>query len=273
MTAEIQTELEQNTVDATLEEVETTEEVAETQEESISIDELFAGDDLSEEYKSKAKSIFEAVVATRVSDATSKLQEEFDTKLEEQTEEFAEGLVTKVDEYLEYVVNEWMEENKLAIESGIRGEMVEDFMVGLKNLFTEHYVDIPEDKVDVVENFATEVTSLKGELDNAISENVKLVEQLATLKKVNVIEQASEGLTEVQVEKFKSLSENVEFNTESDLVEKLELIKQKYFTGSEETSSSVQESLVEDLTNEIVEDTTSPLMSSYVNNLSRQVKS
>lgn len=272
MTAEIQNELEENTVDATVElEVETTEEVVETQEESISVDELFAGDDLSEEYKSKAKAVFEAVVSERVKEATVQMQEEFDAKLEEQTEEFAEGLVSKVDEYLEYVVSEWMEENKLAIESGIRSEMVEDFMVGLKNLFVEHYVDIPEDKVDVVENLATEVESLKGELDNAISENAKLNEHVASLKKEKVVEQVSEGLTEVQVEKFKSLSENVEFNTEEDLQEKLEMIKEKYFTESTKESSE-KESMVEDSTEELVENNISPLMNHYVQNLSRIVK-
>lgn len=272
MTAEIQHDLEENTVDTAVEEVvETTEEVVEEQS-SIDVDALFSGEDLSEEYKSQAKAIFEAVVAERVKENTAKLQEEFDAKFEEETNTFAEGLVSKVDEYLEYVVSEWMEENKLAVERGIRAEMVEDFMVGLKNLFVEHYVEIPEDKVDVVENFANEVESLKGELDKAVSENSELAEQLKTLKKEKVIEQVSEGLTEVQVEKFKSLSENVEFESEKDYTEKAEMIKKKYFTeASEETSE--KESLVEDATEELSEATVSPLMQRYVQNLSRIVKS
>ena len=135
---------------------ESAEEIAPVVNEDISseVESLFAGDDLSEDYKTKAKAIFEAAVNAKIEERTSALEEEFENKLEEELVSFSEGLVSKMDEYLEYVVSEWMEENKLAVERGIKAEMVEDFMVGLKNLFTEHYVEIPEEKVDVVEAFA-----------------------------------------------------------------------------------------------------------------------
>jgi len=272
MTTEIQNEVEENTVDAAVEDVvEATDEVVEEQI-SIDVDSLFSGEDLSEEYKSKARSIFEAVVTERVKEVEQGLQEQFETKLEEEVESFSEGLVSKVDEYLEYVVSEWTEENKLAVERGIRAEMVEDFMVGLKNLFVEHYVEIPEDKVDVVENFATQVESLKGELDKAVNVNNELSEQLKSLKKEKVIEQVSEGLTEMQVEKFKSLSENIEFESDEDYSDKIEMIKQKYFDESKETSAE-KESLVEDATEELVQTNLSASMEKYVHSLSRIVKS
>jgi len=271
MTAEKQ-DLEENTVETSVEETETTETVVE-EHSSLDVDALFADEDLSEEYKSQAKAIFEAVVEERVKETSLRLQEEFETKLEEQTETFAESLVTKVDEYLEYVVSEWLEENKLAVERGIRAEMVEDFMVGLKNLFVEHYVDIPEDKVDVVETFATEVESLKVELDTAINENATLVGELNSLKKMGILESVCEGLTEVQIEKVKSLSENVEFETESDFSEKMSLIKQKYFTEATEEETS-PESLTEDATADLTEEPVySELMNRYIKNLSSITKS
>lgn len=278
MTTEVQQDLEENTVETSVEEIETgiesTETVVEDVEEqnSIDVDALFADEELSEEYKSQAKAVFEAVVEERVKEKSLQMQEDFDAKLEEQTETFAEGLVTKVDEYLEYVVSEWLEENKLAVERGIRAEMVEDFMVGLKNLFLENYVDIPEDKVDVVEAFATEVESLKVELDTAINENVTLVSELNSLKKMDIVESVCKGLSEVQVEKVKSLSENVDFESESDFIEKMSLIKQKYFSeASEETST---ESLTEDVTSELTEEPVySELMERYIKNLSSITKS
>jgi hypothetical protein len=271
MTAEIQHELEENTVETAVEETTETTEVVEEQS-SIDVDSLFSGEDLSEEYKLKAKSIFEAVVTERVKEVTAGLQEEFDQKLEEEAEAFSEGLVSKVDEYLEYVVSEWMEENKLAVDHGIRAEMVEDFMLGLKNLFVEHYVEIPEDKVDVVENFATQVDSLKGELDKAVNTNNELAEQLRVLKKEKVVENVSEGLTEVQVEKFKSLSENIVFESEEDFTDKVKMIKQKYFSESNDNSSQAT-SLTEDSTEELTESLSSSSMNAYVNSLSRIVKS
>jgi len=139
---------------------------------------IFSGEGLSEEFKSNAKSIFEAAILAKVSEETARLEEEFEAKLVEEVQSINENLVTKIDEYLEYVVTEWMEENQLAIETGIKAELAEDFMVGLKNLFVEHYVDIPEDKVEIVEEFAQQVEILESELDKAITDNVSLTEEI-----------------------------------------------------------------------------------------------
>jgi hypothetical protein len=240
---------------------------------SVDVDALFEGEELSEEYKTKAKSIFEAVIETRVKEKEAALVEEFETKLEEQSTEFSEALESKVDEYLEYVVSEWMEENKLAVERGIKSEMVEDFMVGLKTLFTEHYVDIPDEAVDVVEGFAIEVASLKTELDTAISEKVEVVAALNSMKKGAIAEELSADLSDVQIEKLKSLAENIEFVSEEDYKEKLVLTKQKYFSeGSDEEDVSIVNSLTEGTQGTITEEIT-PAMSRYLDSVSRSVKS
>ena len=143
--------------DETLDEVQTESNVTETQK-TLNVEEdinaIFSGENLSEEFKNNAKAIFEAAVLSNVNEQVKKLEEDFQQKLDEQVATVTENMVSKVDEYLEYVVSEWMEENKLAIESGIKSEIVEDFMVGLKNLFTEHYIDIPEEKVDMFKNMS-----------------------------------------------------------------------------------------------------------------------
>ena len=253
---------------------ESAEEIAPVVNEDISseVESLFAGDDLSEDYKTKAKAIFEAAVNAKIEERTSALEEEFENKLEEELVSFSEGLVSKMDEYLEYVVSEWMEENKLAVERGIKAEMVEDFMVGLKNLFTEHYVEIPEEKVDVVEAFAAEVETLKEELDKVVTENAELTGTITEMKKNSLTEELSENLSEVQAAKMKSLAENVEFVSEDDYREKLELIKQKYFAESFEDTSS-QDALVEETELEQTEEKyIDPVMNHYVQSLSRIVK-
>jgi len=196
------------------------------------IDAIFSGESLSEEFKNNAKAIFEAAIFAKVEEATTALEEEYAEKLETEVASINENLVTKVDEYLEYVVTEWMEENKLAVEKGIKAELAEDFMIGLKNLFTEHYVDIPEDKVNVVEEFAEQVEVLESELDKAVTEVANLNAQINIFKKEHIVSEVSEGLSEVQFAKLKSLAEGIEFVSEQDYKEKLLLTKKKYFDES-----------------------------------------
>ena len=232
---------------------------------------IFSGEGLSEEFKNNAKSIFEAAILEKVSVETARLEEEFQNKLVEEVQSINENLVTKIDEYLEYVVSEWMEENQLAIESGIKAELAEDFMVGLKNLFVEHYVDSPEDKVEIVEEFAQQVESLESELDKAITDNIALTEEINGYKKEIIIAEVSEGLSEIQSAKLKSLSENIEFITENDYLQKVILTKKKYFEESND-SQAVSKPTQMDEESSTLEESFSPVMSHYVQNISRTLK-
>ena len=234
------------------------------------IDAIFSGESLSEEFKNNAKVIFEAAIFVKVEEATSVLEEEYSVKLQEEVDSINENLITKVDEYLEYVVTEWMEENKLAIEKGIKAELAEDFMIGLKNLFTEHYVDIPEDKVDVVEQFAEQVEVLESELDKAVTEVSNLNAQINIFKKEHIVSEVSEGLSEVQFAKLKSLAEGIEFVSEQDYKEKLLLTKKKYFDGSTQETVKKSAPLDDDTTS--IEESFTPVMSHYVQNISRTLK-
>ena len=234
------------------------------------IDAIFSGESLSEEFKSSAKAIFEAAIFAKVEEAKTALEEEYSTKLEEEVNSINENLVTKVDEYLEYVVTEWMEDNKLAIEKGIKAELAEDFMIGLKNLFTEHYVDIPEDKVNVVEEFAEQVETLESELDKAVTEVANLNAQISIYKKEHIINDVSEGLSEVQSAKLKSLAEGIEFISEQDYKEKLLLTKKKYF--DESTQDTVKKAAPMDDDTSSIEESFTPVMNHYVQNISRSLK-
>jgi hypothetical protein len=236
------------------------------------IDAIFSGEDLSEEFKSNARAIFEAAVLTKVSEQMETLEEEYQQKLEEEIQTINENIVSKVDEYLDYVITEWMEENQLAIDSGIRSEIAEDFMKGLKDLFTEHYIEVPEDKVDVVEELASKVTELETELDKSITENVELSKEITSYKKTTILGEVSEGLTEVQIAKLQSLAENIEFVSEEDYKEKVSLTKKKYFEGlTEETEVPSTKDQFE--ADDTVEDSfSSPLMEHYVKNISKIIR-
>ena len=234
------------------------------------IDAIFSGESLSEEFKNNAKAIFEAAIFAKVDEAVTVLEEEYATKLEAEVTSINENLVTKVDEYLEYVVTEWMEENKLAVEKGIKAELAEDFMIGLKNLFTEHYVDIPEDKVNVVEEFAEQVEVLESELDKAVTENANLNAQISVYKKEQVVSEVSEGLSEVQSAKLKSLAEGIEFVSEQDYKQKLLLTKKKYFDESTQDTVKKPAPMDDDLST--IEESFTPVMNHYVQNISRTLK-
>ena len=234
------------------------------------IDAIFSGESLSEEFKQNAQAIFEAAIHSKVEEAVVSIEEHYATKLDAEVASINENLVTKVDEYLEYVVTEWMEENKLAIEKGIKAELVEDFMIGLKNLFTEHYVYIPEDKVDVVEQFAEQVEVLESELDKAVTEVSNLNAQINIFKKEHIVSEVSEGLSEVQFAKLKSLAEGIDFVSEQDYKEKLLLTKKKYFDGSTQETVKKAAPLDDDTTS--IEESFTPVMNHYVQNISRSLK-
>ena len=234
------------------------------------IDAIFSGESLSEEFKQNAQAIFEAAIHSKVEEAVVAIEEHYATKLDTEVASINENLVTKVDEYLEYVVTEWMEENKLAVETGIKAELVEDFMIGLKNLFTEHYVDIPEDKINVVEEFAEKVETLESELDKVVTENANLNAQIGIYKKDQIVSEVSEGLSEIQFAKLKSLAEGIEFVSEQDYKEKLLLTKKKYFDDTTEETVKKVAPMDDDISS--LEESFSPVMSHYVQNISRTLK-
>lgn len=237
------------------------------------IDAIFSGEELSEEFKTNAKAIFEAAVASRVSEIETDLQEQFDTKLNEQVDEIVSGIVDKVDEYLEYVVTEWVESNKVGIEKNLKAEVAEDFMVGLKNLFVENYIDIPEDKVDLIDEMAKKLQDAETDLDKKITENADLVTQLNDYKKEQAIHTVTEGLSEVQIAKLKSLAENIEFISEQDYKDKLALTKKKYFEAKDDEKTTVSESKKDlDSADSELEESFSPIMEHYVKNISKIVK-
>lgn len=235
----------------------------------LEVSAIFSGEELSEEFKTKAKEIFEAAILAKVEERQAELQEEFEIMLEEAKKEYNDTLVSKIDEYLDYVVAEWVEDNKVGIEKGLKAELVEDFMLGLKNLFAEHYVDIPEDKVDVVEEFATRLDTMEEELNSAISENVTLRSEIASYKKAIIETEVSEGLTDVQIAKLLSLAENIEFVSEENYKEKLILVRKQYF---ESDTAITEKSSVNSEDGEALEESFTPTMQHYVNSISRTLR-
>ena len=230
---------------AKAEEVETEEDViAEDSIDSIDLTDdvkaLVSSDaDLSEEFKDKAATIFEAAVKTRIKEQTKILEAQFDEKLASETETVKEAMVEKVDSYLNYVVEEWMKENELAVERGIRTEIAEDFITGLKGLFKEHYIDVPEEKYNVLDDLTSQVKDLESKLNEQIEKNVVLAKDTNDLTRASLVVSVSEDLADTEKEKFVSMAENVEFDSADKFAEKLETIKESYFpkTKIEETAS------------------------------------
>lgn len=193
------------------------------------VDALFNGESLSEDFRVKATLIFESAVQSRVEKIVEDVIAENDAVLSEAVDEIKKDLSEQVDEYLNYVVEQWVQENAIAIESGLKAELVDDFMNGLKNLFAEHYIEIPEEKIDVVEELAARVATLEEEVATRTEELSAVNEQLNKGKKEKAIVRACEGLTKVQSEKLKSLAESVEFTAEGDFENKLATIRENYF--------------------------------------------
>ena len=196
--------------------------------------------DLSEEFKDKAAIIFETAVRTRIKEQSAILEAQFEEKLASETETVKEAMVEKVDSYLNYVVEEWMKENELAVERGIRTEIAEDFITGLKGLFTEHYIDVPEEKYNVLDDLTSQVKDLESKLNEQIEKNVNLSKDVSESKRESLIYSVSQDLADTEKEKFASMAENVEFDSAEKFQEKLETIKESYFpkTKIEEASSN-----------------------------------
>jgi hypothetical protein len=194
------------------------------------IDALFSDDStISEEFKSKAATIFEARVLDRVQQIEEEVETKYASMLEEAVTEIKADLTTKVDDYLNYVVEQWLADNEIAIESGLRAELTEDFIAGLRNLFAEHYIDVPTEKVDLVDELAGKVEELEGKLNEEIERGVGFAKALVESRKNDITREVCDGLTTTQIEKIKSLAESVEFSTEDEYKNKIETIRENYF--------------------------------------------
>jgi len=193
------------------------------------IEALVADEDLSEEFKTKAKTIFEAAVASKVKDEASKIEEQYQTDAEETIEELKKDLTEKVDSYLNYVAESWVSENELAIERGLKTELTEDFINGLKKLFEEHYVEVPEDKFDVVEELAGRLDETEDKLNEEVAQNISLSQSIEELQREKIIREASQDLADSEQEKLKELTEDVDFENEEKFVEKVSTLKEAYF--------------------------------------------
>ncbi len=195
------------------------------------INALVADEDLSEDFKVKAKTIFEAAVSTKVKEKVSEIESQYEETTKEAIEEIKEDLSEKVDSYLNYVAESWVTENELAIERGLKTELTEDFINGLKKLFEEHYVEVPEDKFDVVEELANRLDENEDKLNSEVAENIKLSQDIEELKREKIINEASNDLADSEQEKLKELTEDVDYENEENFQEKVSTLKEAYFKG------------------------------------------
>ena len=222
------------------------------------MDAIMNGEELSEDFKTKAATIFEAAVSAKVISEVNQrvdaLEEEFKKEIQEAKEEYKSNMSEKVDGYLNYVVEEWMKENELAVERGIRSELVEDFMTGLKNLFQEHYIDIPEEKVDLVDDLFEKVEDLEKQLDETVNNSVEMKKELAEFKKQEALRDVSEELADTEKEKLQKLSEGVDYEDSEQYKEKLEVIKENYFPKTEDTPQPLTEEVETNESEELVEE-------------------
>jgi len=274
---EVIEEEEQSTEEVVAESEETTEEeiveedavVAEAPEYEIDVTEdinaLISGEELSEEFQEKARTIFEAAINSKVVAIKEELETKYEAQLLEEVEQIKTALSERVDSYLEYVSDEWFTENQLAVQSGLKEELSESFMTGLKGLFEEHYVTIPEDKYDVLESMVEKLDDMETKLNEQIEKNVSLNSRLAESVADGVLDQVSEGLAQTQKEKLASLSESVEFESEETYREKLETLKESYFT-TKVNPNAKSETLSEGVDNS--GDSVSGSMASYLKTLS-----
>ena len=223
----------------------------ETIDVSADVDALVKDEDLSEEFKSKAATIFEAAVNSKVKEAKKKMHAGYEEKLKEESEKAKGELVEKVDSYLAYVVEEWMKENELALERGIKGEIAEDFISGLKKLFEEHYISVPDEKYDVLEDQASKIESLEKKLNEEIEKNVELNKENSESKRASIVAEMGEDLAETSKEKFNKLAEEVEYKNEEDFRAKVSTIKESYFGAKKEASSDIDDVAVGESTENV----------------------
>jgi len=257
---EVVAEEEQTTEDVVSEEETTTDEVVaeeETTEEEVvaedkidveeDINALIAGEELSEEFQEKARTIFETAIKTKVAEVVEGVKSEYEANLVEEVKTIKEELTDRVDSYLEYVADEWVSENQLAVEHGLKTEMTESFLEGMKKLFEDHYVTIPEEKYDVIENMVDKLDEMESKLNEQIEKNVALNKRLAESTADVIFAEVTEGLAQTQRDKLATLAENVEFESENGYREKLETLKESYFpTTGTNTPTSKTENLTEE---------------------------
>ncbi len=242
-----------------------TETIAETQYDfTEDVDALVAGEDLSEEFRQRAVTIFEAAVTEKVNAEVAAIQEAFEATLTEEVESVKTDLAEKVDDYLTYAAQQWMTENALAIEHGIKNEISESFFNGLKTLFIEHNMSVPEEKFNLLDGMVGELDEMEAKLNEHIDANVQLNKKLGSYIKMEIVNECAAGLAETQKEKLASLAEGVEFETEEDFRSKVETIKESYFTRKVVAEATEP---TEDRGETLVEDTTSGSMSKYVDAL------
>ncbi|AYR01863.1 prohead assembly (scaffolding) protein [Synechococcus phage S-E7] len=236
------------------------------------VDALVAGEELSEEFRQRATTIFEAVVTARVNDEVKALQEAFESTLTEEVEKIKTELAEKVDDYLTYAAESWMKENALQIEHGIKTEMAESFFNGLKGLFMEHNFSVPEEKFNLLDGMAGELDDMEAKLNEQIDANVSLNKRIGEFVKMEIVNECAAGLAETQKEKLASLAEGVEFETEEDFRNKVNTIKESYFTRKAELAEASASDPTEEASEPLVEETNSTTMSKYVDALARWSK-
>ena len=280
---ETEEEIEEDIVEAKKEEEDEEDEEGEEEEdedeeegkkkmkEEFSIEEdvnaLLEGEELSEEFQEKARTIFEAALRSKVSQIQEAIEEQYAVALAEEVAEIKSELSERVDAYLEYVAGEWMEENALVIENGLKTEMTESFLQGMRGLFEEHYVTIPEDRYDVLESMVDKLDEMETKLNEQIEKNVSLNKRLAESVADGIFEQVADGLADTQKDKLASLAESVEFESEEEYREKLETLKESYFPSRVASPSTKSDTLSEGLG--VAPESYSGSMSTYLNTLSR----
>ena len=227
------------------EETTTTEEVVDEYNMEEDVNALLAGEELSEEFQEKARTIFEAAINSKVAGIKEELEQQYAVAFEEEMKEVKESLAERVDSYLEYVADEWFNENALAIEKGLQSEMTESFLSGMKELFEAHYVTIPEDKYDAFVGLTNKLDEMETKLNEQLEKNISLNKRLSEANASGILDQISEGLAQTQKEKLASLAESVEFESEAQYREKLETLKESYFNSKKESSVAKTESISE----------------------------
>ena len=262
------------TQEVVAEEEATEEEVVE--EESIDIEAdvnaLFEGEELSEEFQTKARTIFESAINSKLAEVREAVKTEYEEQLIEQVAEIKSELEERVDAYLEYVADEWLQENQIAVESGLKTEMTESFLEGMKSLFEEHYVSVPEEKYDVIESMVDKLDEMEGKLNEQIEKNIALNRRLAESSSDVVFAEVTEGLATTQKEKLATLVENVEFESEADYREKLVTLKESYFPSNAGSQRDKSENLSEGTENPANIAEISNTMSAYLQTLNRVAK-
>ena len=275
--AEEEATSEEESTEVVAEEETSEEEEVIEEEETIDIEAdvqaLLEGEELSEEFQTKARTIFEGAIRSKVAEIKEELQESYAVALVEELDKIKEGLTERVDAYLEYVADEWMQENALQVEQGLKTEMTESFLSGMKSLFEDHYVTIPEEKYDVLNSMVDKLDEMENKLNEQIDRNVALNRRLAESTADVIFADVAEGLADTQKEKLATLAENVEFESETDYREKLGTLKESYFPSKTSAPKSTSENLSEEVsTDEAPSIDVAPRMQAYLDMMSRAAK-